>query len=159
MASGTGVCKTPYLRFISADVHKYWFTANIIPYLCAAPCPIFIVNPQPERESDIDASADRLPTPVQLIDAYLTSTLTGARAQVSRPGLCASLVPRPMLSPAQIAYSICTGKLGLAQCLHIPCSVTGMLAEVFAVRSEPQLHCAKPSRGLMRQIWPAFLNM
>ncbi len=27
-------------------------------------------NPQPERESDIDAPADRLPAPVQLIDVY-----------------------------------------------------------------------------------------
>ncbi len=36
--------------------------------------------PQPERETDIDALADRLPAPVQLNDVYLTSTLTGARA-------------------------------------------------------------------------------
>ncbi len=68
---GTGVCKTPYLRFISADVHKYWFTASIIPYLCAAPCPVFRANPQPERESDIGAPVDRLPAPVQLSRVYL----------------------------------------------------------------------------------------
>ncbi len=61
---GTGVCKIPYLRFISADVHKYWFTASIIPYLCVAPCPVFRANPQPERESDIGSPVDRLPAPV-----------------------------------------------------------------------------------------------
>ncbi len=38
-----------------------------------------------------------------------------------------SLVPRPILSPARIAYSIRTGRLGLAQCLHISCSA-GMQA-------------------------------
>ncbi len=67
---GTGVCKTPYLRFISADVHKYWFTASFIPYLCAAPGPVFRANPQPERESDIGAPVDQLPAPVQLSGVY-----------------------------------------------------------------------------------------
>ncbi len=31
--------------------------------------------PQPERETDIDSLADRLPAPVQLIDVYLVSSL------------------------------------------------------------------------------------
>ncbi len=82
---GTGVCETPYLRFISADVHKYWFTASIIPYLCAAPCPVFRANPQAERDSDIGALVDRLPAPVQLSGVYPSA------AHVSRsPRLSAS---------------------------------------------------------------------
>ncbi len=63
---GTGICKTPYLSFISVDVHKYWLTASIIPYLCTAPCPVFRTNPQAERESHIGTPADGLPSPIQL---------------------------------------------------------------------------------------------
>ncbi len=39
------------------------------------------------------------------------------------------------------------------QYLHIPCTVTGMLAEVFVVRSTPQLHvtdCLRDPRGTYR---------
>ncbi len=77
---GTGVYKTLYLRFISAYVHKYWFTASINPYLCAVLCSVFTATPQPEIETDIDPLQDRLPAPVQLNDVYLTSTMTGACA-------------------------------------------------------------------------------
>ncbi len=43
-----------------------------------------------------------------------------------------SLVPRPILSPARIAYSIRTGRLAMNAF-----TFRGMLAEVFAVRSAP----------------------
>ncbi len=62
-------------RLNLSSVHKYWFTASIIPYLCAFPCPVFIANPQPKRESDIGVLVDRLPAPVQLSGIYPTSTL------------------------------------------------------------------------------------
>ncbi len=62
---------------------QIWFTASIIPYLCAAPCSVFRANPQPERESDIDAPADRLPTPVQLIDVYLAHVHKGPRLSIA----------------------------------------------------------------------------
>ncbi len=42
-------------------------------------------------------------------------------------GVRLSLVPRPLLSPARITYSIRTGRFGLAQRLHISCSA-GMQA-------------------------------
>ncbi len=46
-------------------------------------------------------------------------------------------VPRPILTQNRLLIVFAGGELGLVQCLHIPCSVTGMLAEVFVVRSTP----------------------
>ncbi len=55
---------------ISVDVHKYAFTAIILPYLSAASCPVFRANLQPERESDVDAPMDWLPAAIQLSRVY-----------------------------------------------------------------------------------------
>ncbi len=64
---GTGIYKTPYLRFISAYMHTNMGSLLALSLTSALPLQS---NPQHERESDIHAIADQLPTSVQLIDVY-----------------------------------------------------------------------------------------
>ncbi len=88
VSRATQVCNS----HISADVHKYWFTASIIPYLCAAPCPVFRANPQPKRESDIGAprAHDRLPAPIQLSGVYTSAAHVSRSYRLSASKFCVS---------------------------------------------------------------------
>ncbi len=133
------------LSLVSRAIRKLRYGPRdyIIPYLCAAPCPVFRANPQPERESDIGAPVDQLPAPVQLSGVYPSAAHVSRSHRLSASkfrSLSTSGKPGDEARSAQFAYTYMAHVTRTLCIYRVRTCVTTVLSVVHA-GNEAIVHC------------------